>query len=471
MGNSQSGDGDAGAVGDILSQLSPRMGEMMTDTLNNEVEPVVDSALSDGKREHKFNFTKVEFGEKRPDLTNIKVHKAKDGVAKKIIMDFDLEYLGDSNIEVSLLGIRSGVRNIHIVGKGRVVLTPTMKSLPLVGGIQFFFLHIPNIDFEFEGLANIADLPILKDKIRKSIEKDMCKKIVFPSRLVVPLSHSCDPSLIHCSDMTGLLGVKVCSVSNLPTKGGARGGMRAVFGQASPDPYCKVSVGSTKFRTSVVKNSTDAEWDEWFEFPLEVQRGSYVELRVYDEDSLSRDEFMGRALIKVDEHLGAGPMAAFLEPLDGKKTKYQIAGEVTVEMSWIPLVVSPGGARLFPGTTEAVLTVFLYSAHNLMDAEGGAPNVGVAVAVGEDARQSKVMDNSPQPEFMEEFLFMLGEDWADKQIAVDVNNQTDGSSFGSVNIGLSDLVENDMRRKLLSLSEDNPQQTITLAAWIRFPGE
>ena len=88
------------------------MGEMMTDTLNNEVEPAVDSALSDsdGEREHKFNFTKVEFGEKKPDLTNIKVHNAKDGVAKKIIMDFDLEYLGDSNIEVSLLGIRSGVR-------------------------------------------------------------------------------------------------------------------------------------------------------------------------------------------------------------------------------------------------------------------------------------------------------------------------------------------------------------------------
>ena len=62
-------------------------------------------------------------------------------------------------------------RNIHIVGKGRLVLTPTMKSLPLVGGVQFFFLHIPNLDFEFEGLANVADLPVLKDMIRKSIEK------------------------------------------------------------------------------------------------------------------------------------------------------------------------------------------------------------------------------------------------------------------------------------------------------------
>ena len=69
---------------------------------------------------------------------------------------------------------------------------------------------------------------------------------------------------------------------------------------------------------------------------------------------------------------------------------------------------TPGGERSFPGATEAILTVFLYSANNLESAEGVAPSVVVGVAVGGEVRESQEKENSPQPEFLQEFIFMIG---------------------------------------------------------------
>ena len=67
-------------------------------------------------------------------------------------------------------------------------------------------------------------------------------------------------------------------------------------------------------------------------------------------------------------HLLCRLVEATLESVAGRKTKYkQITGKIGVELAWQPLVPTPGRdtARLFPGSTAAVLSVFIYSANNL----------------------------------------------------------------------------------------------------------
>ena len=73
-------------------------------------------------------------------------------------------------------------RNVKVGGRGRLVLSPTMSELPLVGGIQFFFLTKPEIDFDFDGLAKIADLPVIKAKIKEDLLEDLNKHAVYPNR-------------------------------------------------------------------------------------------------------------------------------------------------------------------------------------------------------------------------------------------------------------------------------------------------
>ena len=43
-----------------------------------------------------------------PRLTNIKAHTG--DASGQIILDFDVQYLGDADLQVRLLGIRGGVR-------------------------------------------------------------------------------------------------------------------------------------------------------------------------------------------------------------------------------------------------------------------------------------------------------------------------------------------------------------------------
>ena len=84
----------------------------------------------------------------------------------RIVVDFDLIYLGDADIQVgwgyevvcisvqvSLLGVAAGVRDVRVEGRARLVLCPTIPHLPFVGGVQLFFLDRPRIQFSFQVIS------------------------------------------------------------------------------------------------------------------------------------------------------------------------------------------------------------------------------------------------------------------------------------------------------------------------------
>ena len=107
-----------------------------------------------------------------------------------------------------------------IAGKFRIILTPTLSQLPFVGGAQFMFLTLPEIDFDFDGAAKIGSkLPTIKNKIKSELLNDMSKEIIFPNRVILPLSWSVDPELVWQRQLSGIIGVKLTSVSGLPKKG------------------------------------------------------------------------------------------------------------------------------------------------------------------------------------------------------------------------------------------------------------
>jgi Ca2+-dependent lipid-binding protein len=138
-------------------------------------------------------------------------------------MDCDLMYLGDSDIQVSILGVSSGVKNIQVSGRARIVLTPTISELPFVGGIQFFFLTKPEIDFSFDGAAKLATkLPSIKMKIKEDLLEDMSREVIFPNRVTLPLSWTADPQLIWQPQLSGILGVRLRTVTGLPKKGSGK---------------------------------------------------------------------------------------------------------------------------------------------------------------------------------------------------------------------------------------------------------
>lgn len=71
----------------------------------------------------------------------------------------------------------------------RIILKPIIPKLPLIGGIQIFFLNCPDIDFTLEGIANI---PGFKHFIKRRVLKIICKKLVFPNGIPLKISKSLD---------------------------------------------------------------------------------------------------------------------------------------------------------------------------------------------------------------------------------------------------------------------------------------
>jgi hypothetical protein len=79
--------------------------------LNEQIEPLIKKVLKTSHLPVKFRFVKTDFGTVPPQITNLRTHKTPEGQeAKSVIVDFDFVYLGDCNLEVSIMGIHSGVR-------------------------------------------------------------------------------------------------------------------------------------------------------------------------------------------------------------------------------------------------------------------------------------------------------------------------------------------------------------------------
>ena len=91
----------------------------------------------------------------------------------------------------------------------------------------------------------------------------------------------------------GTLGVTVLNAT----------GLKAMDRNGFSDPYVKVSVAGVTKKTKTMKKTLSPRWDEFMEFPgrLSDLIASPLELRVFDYDTLSRDDPMGAAEISLHE--------------------------------------------------------------------------------------------------------------------------------------------------------------------------
>lgn len=54
------------------------------------------------------------------------------------------------------------IAKFQIRGLVRIVMKPMLSVIPLVGGVQIFYLNNPAINFNLVGVADVLDLPGFK---------------------------------------------------------------------------------------------------------------------------------------------------------------------------------------------------------------------------------------------------------------------------------------------------------------------
>jgi Ca2+-dependent lipid-binding protein len=71
-------------------------------------------------------------------------------------------YGGDCDITFSVKGVKAGIKDFQVSGLVRIVMKPLLAQMPLIGGMQVFFLNNPEIDFNLVGIADVLDFPGLR---------------------------------------------------------------------------------------------------------------------------------------------------------------------------------------------------------------------------------------------------------------------------------------------------------------------
>ena len=154
-------------VNSILKQLWPYVNNYVRDTLFNMVEPAVDSALKAYKlTPFKFERERVFLGHIPPRITGIKVYDTNIS-RKEIIMDLDIVFASDLEIVFTVKGIPARVSDFGLRGMARVVFKPLISQIPLIGGVQVYFLKAPDIDYTLGGVAGTLEIPGLSILLRE----------------------------------------------------------------------------------------------------------------------------------------------------------------------------------------------------------------------------------------------------------------------------------------------------------------
>ena len=84
-----------------------------------------------------FKFKHVWLGNIPPRIGGIKCYEKNTSMARnEIIMDLELTWAGDCDIQVSIKGMKASILDLYIHGHLRVVLKPLIHNLPLVGGVE-----------------------------------------------------------------------------------------------------------------------------------------------------------------------------------------------------------------------------------------------------------------------------------------------------------------------------------------------
>jgi Ca2+-dependent lipid-binding protein len=64
----------------------------------------------------------------------------------------------------------ASVADVQFEGKLRIVLKPLVGFVPIVGGVQVYFLEQPAINFDLGGAASFLDLPGLNGMLMDAIQ-------------------------------------------------------------------------------------------------------------------------------------------------------------------------------------------------------------------------------------------------------------------------------------------------------------
>ncbi|XP_053564085.1 extended synaptotagmin-1 [Bombina bombina] len=422
----------------LLAQMWPFIGQYLEKLLTDTIAPLVRSS---NNHLSTLYFTKINFGEKAPKVIGVKAHTELD--KKQIILDMNLSYVGDIEIDVEVKKYfcKAGLKGVQLHGMLRVIFEPLIGDVPIVGAITLFFIRRPMLDVNWTGLTNLLDIPGLNTMSDTMIMDLISAYLVLPNRLVIPLKQELHTAELRSPLPRGIVRIHLIEARKLPAKDIQ---LKGIFAGKS-DPYAVLRVGTQVFTSRVINENLNPVWREMYEVVVHEVPGQELEVELFDKDP-DQDDFLGR--FKLD--LGEVKKACVVDKwFDLKDTK---SGEVHLRLEWLTLLSNASKleeiVKINRETTvktqeepsAAILVLYLDRAQDLpLKKELKEPNPMVQLSIQDVTHESKTVYNTSSPVWEEPFRFFL-RDPSLHDLDIQVKDDDRQLSLGSLSIPLSKVL-------------------------------
>ncbi|XP_045454847.1 extended synaptotagmin-2-A [Melitaea cinxia] len=452
----------------ILLQVWPNVNRYARSLLKETIEPAVIEGLANYKL-NGFKFERMILGTIAPRVGGVKVYD-KNLSRDEIIMDVDLFYAGDCDISFVLRRIRGGIKDLQIHGMLRVVMKPLITKMPLVGGLQIFFLNNPAIDFNLVGAVDILDMPGFSDVLRRCIVEQIAKLMVLPNKLPIKLSDEIPTVDLRMPEPEGVLRIHLVQAQNLMKKD------VSMLGKGKSDPYAVITVGAQQWKTKHIDNDINPRWEFWCEAIISSRKSQVLQCELWDWDpgmGIENDDYLGRCSLDISQVVRAGRMDTW-QTLQQAKT-----GKVHLRLSWHRL--STDLLDLSHAITEtqlvknaelssAVVSVYIDSCKHLPSARvQSRPDPYLIVTVGKRSEHTAVQMRTDSPVYEIGYSFLVQNPEIDV-LEIRVLDQKTGSQLGQLSYAISWLLkEKDltMLNQPMNLQKSGPETKIILAAQLK----
>ncbi|KAM3966830.1 LOW QUALITY PROTEIN: extended synaptotagmin-like protein 2 [Aphomia sociella] len=451
----------------ILLQVWPNVNHYAR-TLLKSIEPAVAESLSNFKL-NGFKFERMILGTIAPRVGGVKVYD-KNLSRDEIIMDVDLFYAGDCDISFVLQHIRGGIKDLQIHGMVRVVMKPLITKMPLVGGLQIFFLNNPSIDFNLVGAADVLDMPGFSDILRRCIVEQVARMMVLPNKLPIKLSDEVPTVELRMPEPEGVLRIHVVQAQNLMKKD------VSMLGKGKSDPYAIITVGAQQWKTKHIDNNVNPRWDFWCEAIISSRKSQVLQCELWDWDpgmGIQNDDFLGRCSLDISQVVRFGR-------LDTWQTLQQAKhGKVHLRLSWHRL--SCEVLDLSHALTEvqlvktgdlssAVLSVYIDCCKKLPNARPQSrPDPYLTVTVGKKTENTAVQMRTDDPVYEIGYSFLVQNPEIDL-LEIKALDQKTGSPLGQLVYSIASLLRQkdlSLLTQPLMLQKSGPESKVILSLQLR----
>ncbi|CAH0557885.1 unnamed protein product [Brassicogethes aeneus] len=449
----------------IIKQVWPNVNHYVREIVRDSIQPILRTNLEKYKL-NGFKFERIILGTVPFRIGGVKVYD-KNIDRNEIVMDLDIFYAGDCDVTFYLSGIKGGIRDFQLHGMLRVVMKPLITSIPLVGGLQVFFLNNPDIDFDLVGVADVLDMPGLSDILRRIVVETVASMMVLPNKFPIKLSDEVDAVELKAPEPEGVLRVHVFEAKHLMKKD------ISVLGKGKSDPYAVLTVGAQEFKTKVIDNSVDPKWDYWCEFNVLESNGQQLYIHLWDKDDTGDDESLGRATIEVSNIVKKGSDDMWITLEQAKH------GMVHLRFSWLSLSKNYSDLKTIIAETQmlkatnlhtAILTVFVDSCKNLPQARiSTKPDAYAVLRVGNITQQTGVQMRTIHPVWEQGFTFLVPNPES-HSLYLSVMDQKTNSEIGQLTFKISSLAQKENlenKKEPFTLLKSGPEAKIVWSMHLR----